>query len=163
MANNSEVGSTLGAASKRWRAVWIITATWSVAIFAMALWWTQDRLQAHREQSATTAAVRLNGVKETLTLADAMSGEIAFDSKAGKCDVNLSELTDDLPRKTFDFGGLDMSVTIERYPENPIETKLELDFDTRPPAGKTTPYFVKATQVDGQMAWASPIYLRRTT
>jgi hypothetical protein len=31
-----------------------------------------------------------------------------------------------------------------------------------PPAGKTTPYFVKVTQCDGQMAWASPVYLRRS-
>jgi hypothetical protein len=70
-------------------------------------------------------------------------------------------LTDESPRKTFDFGGLDMSVTIERYPENPTETSIAMQRTVEPVVGKTTPYFVKITQTDGQMAWASPIYLRR--
>jgi hypothetical protein len=89
-------------------------------------------------------------------------GAIAFDSQAGRCVVSFSDLTDEQPRKAFDFGGLDMSVTIERYPAELSETKLKLEHTVHPPAdGKTTPYFVKVTQSDGQMAWASPIYLRR--
>jgi hypothetical protein len=86
---------------------------------------------------------------------------VTFVSKAGECSVDLRELTDDSPRKTFDFGGLDMSVTIERYPENPTETAISMQRTVQPAVDKTTPYFVKVTQVDGQMAWASPIYLKR--
>ena len=54
-----------------------------------------------------------------------------------------------------------MEVVIERYPENPTETTISLEHTISPPPDQTTPYFVKITQVDGQMAWASPIYLRR--
>jgi hypothetical protein len=96
-----------------------------------------------------------------LLLSDARRGRIEFDSAAGKCAVDLSELTDDAPRKTFDFGGLDMRVTIERYPERLVDRQAELRADVHPPAGRTTPYFMKVTQEDGHMAWASPIYLQR--
>ena len=97
-----------------------------------------------------------------LTLDQARAGTVAFDSKVGRCEVKLEELTDAQPRKTFPFGGLDMSVTIERYPENPTETSVSLQRELNPPVESSpTPYFVKVTQVDGQMAWASPIYLRR--
>jgi hypothetical protein len=96
-----------------------------------------------------------------LTLDRADRGRVTFDSKAGRCEVELSELTAAEPRKTFDFGGLDMRVTVERYPERLTETTLSLEQTVRPPAGATTPYFVKVTQADGQMAWASPVYLRR--
>ena len=96
-----------------------------------------------------------------LLLDQADLGRVTFDSKAGRCEVELQELTDASPRKTFDFGGLDMSVTIERYPMEPTETTLKLQTTIEPPAGTTTPYFVKVTQCDGQMAWSSPIYFKR--
>ncbi len=57
-----------------------------------------------------------------LMLDSTRHGKIVFDSKSGKCEIDLAELTDASPRKTFDFGGLDMSVTIERYPERLTET-----------------------------------------
>ena len=95
-----------------------------------------------------------------LRLSRADSGAIHFHSKAGACHLDLRELTDQHPRKTFDFGGLDMSVTIERYPQKPTETALSLEAAVEAIPGKATPYFVKVTQVDGHMAWSSPIYLR---
>ena len=88
-------------------------------------------------------------------------GRVTFDSKAGRCEVDLADLTDANPRTTFPFGGLDMQVVVERYPENPTETSIALEYAISPPADQTTPYFVKMTQADGQMAWASPVYLRR--
>ena len=90
-------------------------------------------------------------------------GVVAFDSKAGRCHVDLAELPDTNPRKTFPFGGLDMAVVIERYPENSAETSISLQHTISPPANQTTPYFVKIIQTDGQMAWASPIYFKRRT
>jgi hypothetical protein len=95
-----------------------------------------------------------------LLLNSASRGTVSFDSKAGKCEADLAELTDQSPRRAFDFGGLDLSVTIERYPENPTETAATMQQTIHPPPGKTTSYFVKVTQVDGQIAWASPVYLR---
>ena len=88
---------------------------------------------------------------------------ITLDSKPGTCAVDLRELTNDSPRRLFRFEGLDVSATIERYPEDPGGRSAELQLTIEPPAGKTTPYFVKVTQCDGQMAWASPVYLRRST
>ena len=97
-----------------------------------------------------------------LTLDRADAGVIVtFDAKPGKCSANLAELTSASPRKSFSFGGLDISATVERYPESVIERAAALDIAISPPAGETTPYFVKVTQCDGHMAWASPTYLRR--
>jgi hypothetical protein len=98
-----------------------------------------------------------------LTLDRADAGVvITLDAKPGTCAVELRELTNDSPRRLFRFEGLDVSATIERYPEDPTERSAELQLTIEPPAGKTTPYFVKVTQCDGQMAWASPIYLCRS-
>ena len=43
----------------------------------------------------------------------------------------------------------------------PIVRHTALSFEVDPPSGKTTPYFVKTTQVDGHMAWVSPVYVVR--
>ena len=96
-----------------------------------------------------------------LLLDHADVGKITFDSKAGRCAVELAELRDRNPRRSFDFGGLDMSVTIERYPMDWSDTHLKVETFIEPVPFETTPYFVKVTQCDGQMAWASPIYLKR--
>lgn len=93
-----------------------------------------------------------------LLLDDASTGTVLFKSAAGEATAELAELTDEHPRRTFDFGGVDMQVIIERYPEAVSTLSLELKETVTPPDELLTPYFVKATQVDGQMAWASPIY-----
>jgi len=95
-----------------------------------------------------------------LVLDRADRGKVAFESKAGRFAIELSELTAVAPRKVFEFGGLGIQAVIERYPENPAETTARLEAVVEAPKGKTTPYFVKVTQCDGQMAWASPIYLK---
>ncbi len=97
-----------------------------------------------------------------LELAQAQSGMIVFDSKAGQCQVDLSQLEN---KHVFDFGGLDMQVCIERYPEFDALTAVQLHLETTvtTKAGQTTPYFVKAVQSDGHVAWASPIYIRGDT
>ena len=68
MAKNSEADASLGMPRQQRRAVWIIAAAWSAAIFAIVLWWMQDRLLDHREHSLATANLRLNGVKDTLAI-----------------------------------------------------------------------------------------------
>ncbi len=90
-------------------------------------------------------------------------GTIRFNSKAGNREISLADLTNDNPRKVFDFGGLDMQVQIERYPQSLVQTDAKLEMTVTPPAGELTPYFVKVTQTDGQMAWSSPIYLQRSS
>ena len=93
-----------------------------------------------------------------LILDDARHGTLIFDSAAGQATINLADLTDSHPRQTFDFGGVDMQLIVERYPAEVSSLSLSLSQRVTPPAGQLTPYFVKATQVDGQIAWASPIY-----
>ena len=85
-------------------------------------------------------------------------GRIAFDSPVGRCQANLEELA---PQRTWSFGGMDMRVTIQRYPEQVTERALSLSSALSPPTGQRTPYLVKATQVDGHMAWSSPVYVTR--
>ena len=115
------------------------------------------------EESATHIAF---GSKTTgdrdgldLVLEDASRGALVFESAAGTVTVDLAELTDDMPRRAFDFGGVDMQVVVERYPIDVTTQTLALTQTVQPQPGKLTPYFVKATQVDGHMAWASPIYV----
>jgi hypothetical protein len=95
-----------------------------------------------------------------LVLDRADRGKVTFDSKAGRFEIELAELTAQSPRKVFEFGGLGIQAAVERYPENPVDTVGRLEAVVDAPKGKTTPYFVKVTQCDGQMAWSSPIYLR---
>ena len=68
MANISEVKANSGVPGHQRRAVWIVTAAWSAAIFATALWWMLDRLESHREHAVAAASIRIGGVKETLSI-----------------------------------------------------------------------------------------------
>jgi hypothetical protein len=85
-------------------------------------------------------------------------GRIAFDSTVGRCQVSFEELATE---RSWSFGGMDVRVTIERYPERVTETHLSLSTRLSPSAGGAAPYLVKVTQVDGQMAWSSPVYVSR--
>ncbi|MFW6058594.1 MAG: DUF3604 domain-containing protein, partial [Phycisphaeraceae bacterium] len=80
-----------------------------------------------------------------LWLEEAASGRIHFTSKVGELTVDLAELTA-APRVQA-FGGLDMQVSIRRYPEQPDEHELRLKETVTPAPNATTPYFVKAIQV----------------
>ncbi|MCB0145098.1 MAG: hypothetical protein KDE50_34775, partial [Caldilineaceae bacterium] len=115
------------------------------------------------EESATHIAFasKTTGDRDGLDLVldDASRGALVFESAAGTVTVDLAELTDDMPRRAFDFGGVDMQVVVERYPIDVTTQTLALTQTVQPQPGKLTPYFVKATQVDGHMAWASPIYV----
>ena len=72
-------------------------------------------------------------------------------------DVDLSGLNSD--PLTFDFGGLGLKVTVQRYPEELEEETLSLEYTVESPQDKTTPYLLKVIQEDGHMAWSSPIWV----
>lgn len=93
-----------------------------------------------------------------LLLDDASKGTLSFDSKAGSTSIDLSNLTDKTPRLSFDYGGVDMQLIIEKYPTHIDTLKLELDHVVESLCSDRTAYFVKLTQVDGNMAWASPVW-----
>ena len=85
------------------------------------------------------------------------TGTLTFTSKVGTRTVDLAMLAS---QKSFDFGGLDMELKIGRYPAKLAQIAARLSLDLPTPT-TLTPYFVKITQSDGQMAWSSPIYLKR--
>ena len=102
-----------------------------------------------------------DGIDLRLDRAD--GGRLIFESTVGRCEVDLAELRlgpeESDRQRLFDFGGLGMQVCVERYPEVVEEYSLQLTKTLSPPAGKRTPYFVKALQTDGHAAWSSPIYI----
>ena len=110
--------------------------------------------------SQITFASKTTGDRDGLdiVLDDARQGWIIFESAVGTVRVDLAELTDQQPRQQFAFGGLDMQVMVERYPVQVSTLHLSLHEMVKTTDDEQRPYFVKATQVDGQMAWASPIY-----
>lgn len=85
------------------------------------------------------------------------AGTLTFNSKAGNRPIDLATI---LSTQSFDFGGLDMQLKIERYPTHLCQTDADLCLEISTPT-ELTPYLVKVTQSDGQMAWSSPIYLKR--
>ncbi len=95
-----------------------------------------------------------------LLLDQASQGVLTFASAVGECEVSLRELTTEPGGVTFDFGGLDMKVVIERYPSEPSQMSVDLTHDIVPSGTTPQPYFVKAIQTNGQMAWSSPIYAK---
>lgn len=88
-------------------------------------------------------------------LDQAREGHLAFRSGVGEVDVDLAALG---PAGIIqDLGGLDLHASVRRYPEAPTEMALNLDCEVEAARGQAL--FVKAIQVDGHMAWASPIYV----
>ena len=93
-----------------------------------------------------------------LVLEERAAGLLEFESSIGACTVSLEELGND--PETFDFGGLGLKATVQRYPETIQTMGLSLECTVTPEADKTDPFFVKAIQEDGHMAWSSPVYVK---
>jgi hypothetical protein len=105
-------------------------------------------------KSSTTGDV--DGIE--LLLDSNQQGILSFDSLIGHCKVDLKML-DRQPHRV-NFGGLELTVIIQKYPEK-IETRqLELTRTVLPDADTTSAYLIKAIQEDGHMAWSSPIFVR---
>ena len=75
----------------------------------------------------------------------------------GEISVDLAQLGDAPVHE--EVGGLDTHLSVRRYPENPTAHAIDLDETVVVEEGGPTPYFVKVIQVDGHMAWSSPVYL----
>ncbi|MEM6991713.1 MAG: DUF3604 domain-containing protein [Myxococcota bacterium] len=92
-----------------------------------------------------------------LWLDQAQTGRVRFDNGVGPIEVDLGALHSAPVRK--ELGGLDLHLAVQRYPESPEQRAVALQHTYAQPAGSSTPLWVRATQTDGHMAWASPIYL----
>jgi hypothetical protein len=93
-----------------------------------------------------------------LWLEQSQRGQIVFESPVGRCRAALDELA---AERSWCFAGVDTQATIQRFPEQVGERALRLSATLSPPADRRTPYLAKVTQVDGHMAWSSPVYLTR--
>ncbi len=71
--------------------------------------------------------------------------------------IELAELGHESLR--FDYGGLDMQLVVQRYPERVEVLELTLETADQSCGEGQAAYFVKAIQCDGQMAWSSPVYV----
>jgi hypothetical protein len=93
-----------------------------------------------------------------LWLDQSQRGRIVFESPVGRCQAALDEL---VAERSWSFGGMDMQASMQRFPEQVTETELSLSAVLSPLEGRPTPYLAKVTQVDGHMAWSSPVYVTR--
>ncbi len=92
-----------------------------------------------------------------LVLDDGRVGSLVFDSAAGTTEIDLAGLGYEPLR--FDYGGLDMQLVVQCYPERVEALELTLETVDQPPGEGQAAYFVKAIQCDGEMAWSSPVYV----
>ena len=115
------------------------------------------------EQNATTVHFNSQTTGDTdgldLWLDSASQGHIQLETEVGLVTADLAAL--DHEPITEHFGGLDIQASIQRYPEAPPQRDLSIRETVTPKPGATTPYFVKAIQTDGAMAWSSPVYITR--
>ena len=114
---------------------------------------TATEPQAVAFQSQTTGDC--DGIE--LVLDDGRVGNLVFDSAAGTTEIDLAGLGHEPLR--FDYGGLDMQLVVQRYPERVEALELTLETVDQPPGEGKAAYFVKAIQCDGEMAWSSPVYV----
>ncbi len=94
-----------------------------------------------------------------LVLDQANSGTLIFASPVIEQRIALAALVGENRVVRIACGGIDMALVIERYPEEVREMAASLVCTIDVPEGQTTPYFVKVMQVNGHMAWASPVYV----
>src|SRR4051812_20138449 len=102
----------------RLRTVWIVAALWTLLVALGAWWIADDRLRDYREQSISTATVRLNAIKDTLAITfrqlaalplnlshrSAVSDYMAGVVPPAAQPAALQELNRTLDRASADFG-----------------------------------------------------------
>jgi hypothetical protein len=115
-----------------------------------------ERSDSHIDfRSGTTGDV--DGID--LFIDDLRSGRIYFDSPIGSCQIDLADIS--IKPAVFDFGGLNLHVAFRRYPETLQQRRLTLSHAVNPVTEGSEPYYIKAIQADGHMAWASPVFITR--
>ncbi|WP_181197818.1 DUF3604 domain-containing protein [Enhygromyxa salina] len=114
-----------------------------------------------QRQTPTTVELRSRTTGDRdgldLWLSQAARGRVTFRSGLGEVTVDLATL--DADGHTVELGGLDLRASISRYPEAPTDLAVGLEREVELDPEGTTALFVRATQVDGHIAWSSPIYI----
>ncbi len=123
--------------------------------------WNLDR--GIREQTDTEvhwkAVTTGNFCGFDMILKDAGAGRLSINSPHVTGTLDISSLAEEA--KTFDVGGLDRQLRVERLPEVFPETTIRDSIPVTVTESGDTRLFARITQEDGHRAWSSPIYLFR--
>ncbi|MCA9654423.1 MAG: DUF3604 domain-containing protein [Myxococcales bacterium] len=96
-----------------------------------------------------------DGLDLWLDRADA--GRVVLRTPLGELAVELAQL--DATGVRRDLGGMDLHLSIRRYPELLHDTALRLRAELPVEPGQAVALMVKAIQSDGHLAWSSPVYV----
>tara|TARA_R100000027_G_scaffold53229_3_gene42075 strand:- start:1293 stop:3386 length:2094 start_codon:yes stop_codon:yes gene_type:complete len=92
-----------------------------------------------------------------LDLEHSQSGKVLLKTKQGNWKIDIKSTG--LESKSKQFGGLEKMIEAYRLPDADTSMSASVDFATPNLRGGDNPLFCRATQVDGHVAWSSPIYL----
>lgn len=63
----------------------------------------------------------------------------------------------------FEVGGVDMRITVDRAPETDGSADHHFTWTDEAPLDGEQPYWVRVVQVDGELAWSSPMFITART
>ncbi len=91
-----------------------------------------------------------------LLLDDGSHGTLAFTTDVCTFTLDLADLVD---RREYPAGGVDRAVVVERLPAAPGPAEVAFAWTDPSPLPGWNAYHLRAKQIDGQMAWTSPIFV----
>lgn len=107
-----------------------------------------------RWQSCTTGGV----AGCIIELREAGKGELLIETLQGRAACDLARTC--RAARVFRFGGLDKKITVAGLPDAPGERLVEIACPVEISGEGDNPLYLKVSQLDGHMAWTSPVYVR---
>lgn len=122
--------------------------------------WNPDRRPVHDKVSVVWSNVTTGGNHAVDLWLDAFDhAQLCFKSAQVCFDLDLSSMRG--CEHTVDCGGLGKRILIQRLPDEPLPTTVELSQQIAIPAEGEARIYAKIVFEDGHMAWTSPVYIRR--
>ena len=94
-----------------------------------------------------------------LTLAEKDAGTLEIDTAQGKMACQIGEIG--LEPMVWEYGGLRKQLEVYRLPDELPTFEVSLDLPVTDLRQGDNPLYVRVDQVDGHMAWSSPVYVVR--
>ena len=136
-----------------------ITGT-SIRDVAAINFWNPDRRPVCGQGLVTWSNVTTGGHHAVdLWLDDLDAARLGFESAHTSFDLALSSMKDG--EHVVECGGLGKRVRIQRLPDDPLPTTVDLSRSMMIPAAGEARIYAKIVFEDGHMAWTSPVYIRR--
>ena len=112
-----------------------------------------ERIDASSLKVSSTTSGDIDGVFLKLS---GDSPVITCENAAGSCRVDAKQLSAEPLEKVF--GGVNLAMRFSQLSPFNRPDSLSLTFEDEITSGQQSAYWVKVVQVDGHMAWSSPIY-----